>query len=213
MAGAAEHYRDRYLGHGDDGSGAGVSDTLEARVGSALAVIADRPRRVLDFGCTVGRAAERFLAAGHSVVGMDISRSAIEVARKRVPAAEFHLVESETSLPIPDGSVDVVYSSEVIEHLFDVLGFMGEAHRVLSDGGLFLITVPYHGRLKSVLIALRNFEKHYDPTHGHIRFFTPASMEVCLERTGFRVRSWKGVGRAWPLWKCMFVVAERVRRP
>ena len=210
MSGTADHYRDRYAGYDEAADSHGHSDTLDDRIGAALRALEGKGRRrVLDFGCTVGKAAERFLAAGHDVVGMDISDSAIEVAARRVPAAKFVLVRSESEIPLPDASVDVVYASEVIEHMFDVTGFLREAHRVLADGGMFVITVPYHGRLKSVLIALRNFERHYDPTHGHIRFFTRRSLSACLEKAGFRVLSWRGIGRTWALWKCMFVVAEK----
>ncbi len=45
-------------------------------------------------------------------------------------------------LPLADGSVDVVVSSQVIEHLHDQAGFVGECARVLRPAGTLVITTP-----------------------------------------------------------------------
>lgn len=41
-----------------------------------------------------------------------------------------------------EGSVDVIYSAEVMEHLLSPLTFVLEANRVLKNGGLFIASVP-----------------------------------------------------------------------
>ena len=51
------------------------------------------------------------------------------------------------------------------------------------------------------------FEKHFAPSSGHIRFFSKRSMSQCLQSGSFRVEQIYGIGRYWPVWKSMFVVA------
>ena len=110
---------------------------------------------------------------------------------------------------MPDKVFDVVFSSEVLEHVFDVAGTLTEYHRLLDDGGKLVLTTPYHGVAKNVAIALKGYERHYHPYHGHIRFFTRRSLNDCLVDAGFEVKHWRGLGRIWPLWKTMFVIAEK----
>ena|SRR5882724_839419 len=183
--------------------------TFRRRVEAALSVLGTTQKRVLDFGCCVGAASRMFVDAGHRVVGVDISEAAIKRARGLIPAAAFEIIISESRLPFCDGSFDACFASEVAEHLFDVRGWMREIHRVLAEDGLFLLTTPYHGWLKNVLIATLCFDKHYSPDGEHIRFFSMTSLRACLDEEGFRVEKINGIGRIHWLWKSMFVSARR----
>jgi SAM-dependent methyltransferase len=49
-----------------------------------------------------------------------------------------------TALSYPDGSLDVVLSSDVLEHIPDPYRAHAEIHRVLRPGGSHLFTVPFH---------------------------------------------------------------------
>jgi SAM-dependent methyltransferase len=178
-------------------------------VEAALSVLGERRRRVLDFGCNVGAASRILAHAGHDVVGVDISMAAVRRARDLVPDARFDVVTSESRLPFADGCFDACFSSEVIEHLFDVRGWIREIHRVLVQDGLLLITTPYHGWLKNVVIATLCFDKHYSPHGEHIRFFSRTSLRACLEEGGFQVHMMQGIGRTHFLWKSIFVAARR----
>lgn len=56
----------------------------------------------------------------------------------------FILHNLEYGLPFPDGSVDYIYSSHSLEHLYrdDAIKVLGEAFRVLKDSGRIRICLP-----------------------------------------------------------------------
>lgn len=200
------YYNERYSGKQSESA---PEATFLKRVDTALKSIDGTPRRILDYGCGRGTAAGIFNEAGHEVVGVDIAENLIAFARQSVPEARFELIESECSLPFPDASFDVCFSSEVIEHLFDVKGFVSEVNRVLRKGGQLLLTTPYHGLVKNFAIVAFNFEKHFNVYGGHIRFFSKRSIRRVLEDGGFRVERVNGIGRLWPLYKTMFVAVRK----
>lgn len=65
--------------------------------------------------------------------------------------------------PFPDGSVDAVLASHVLEHVTNLIPLMRELHRVLKPGGHLCIVVPYASSDDAV----------EDPTH--VRYFTERS--------------------------------------
>ena len=69
-------------------------------------------------------------------------------ARANAPGADLRLVEPDGSLPLDHGSVDLVWCSEVLEHVADTAHLLLEVRRVLRPGGRLLVTVPFHGRVK-----------------------------------------------------------------
>jgi SAM-dependent methyltransferase len=151
--------------------------------------------RVLDLGCGAGRFVAALRDAGADPVGVELAAAALERARANVPGADLRLVEDDGSLPLEHASIDVVWCSEVLEHVADTDHVLLEARRVLRPGGRLLITVPFHGRVKAALIALLRFDAHFDPTGQHLRFYTRSSLARTLGAAGFAdvaVRPWGG---------------------
>jgi SAM-dependent methyltransferase len=142
--------------------------------------------RVLDLGCGAGRFVAALDAAGAQAVGVELAERALSRARRVAPGADLRLVEPYGTLPLGHGEVDLVWCSEVLEHVPDVGALLAEVRRVLRPGGRLLATVPDHGRLRRVLIALARHDEHYDPLGQHLRFFTRASLSRALHATGFR---------------------------
>jgi SAM-dependent methyltransferase len=177
----------------------------------ALLLAEARPgERVLDLGCGAGRFLAALVDAGARPVGVEIAAEALERARENAPGAELALVDPEGSLPLAHGSVDLVWCSEVLEHVPDVAHLLLEVRRVLAPGGRLLATVPFHGRLQAAVIALARFDAHFDPLGQHVRFFTRRSLAATLVHAGFEdvdVRPWGGLP---PLRRGL--VARAVRR-
>ena len=139
--------------------------------------------RVLDLGCGAGRFTAALRDAGAEAIGVDVADGALDRARRNVPGADFR--RAEASLPLGHGEVDLVWCSEVLEHVPDTIGCLTEIRRVLRPQGRLLLTVPDHGRLKRTVIALMHFDAHYDPQGEHLRFYSRRSLTRALRATGF----------------------------
>jgi SAM-dependent methyltransferase len=162
----------------------------------SLLVVEARPgERVLDLGCGAGRFVAALQRAGAEPVGVERAEAALDRARRTAPGADLRLVEPDGSLPLDHASVDLVWCSEVLEHVADTAHLLLEVRRVLRPGGRLLVTVPFHGRFKAALIALTRFESHFDPLGQHLRFYTRSSLAATLTDSGFEavdVSAWGG---------------------
>lgn len=101
------------------------------------------------------------------------------------PDAEFHRVDLETgSVPLPDGSGDVVAAVETIEHLENPRAFMRELVRLAMPGGLVIVTTP---NLLSVLtlVLKHRFAAFQDVDYPAHR---TALLEVDLRRIAAECR-------------------------
>jgi len=142
--------------------------------------------RVLDVGCGVGWFCAALAERGVAVTGVDVSPSAVRLARARCPGVEV-AVCAEDSLPFGDGAFDVAWMGEVLEHVRDGLGLLGEVARVLVPGGLLVGTTPDHGWRRRLWLGLsrRAFEAEFEPRADHLRFFTRGTLRALLEAEGF----------------------------
>jgi SAM-dependent methyltransferase len=166
--------------------------------------------RILDFGC--GRAGfTSFLASlGYHVVGLDLSSEAIRLNRHDFPQIDFVQVNEDQKAPLPDASFDAIWCSEVIEHVYDVNGIFSEFARLLRSGGRLIVTTPYHGWVKNLLVMSFGFERHFDVEWQHIRFWTRRSLTEISTKHGLRPIVWDSLGRIPCVAKSFLVVFERV---
>jgi SAM-dependent methyltransferase len=178
----------------------------------AFLLAAVRPgERVLDVGCGEGAFCAELEAAGTHPVGVDIAERAVARARRRHPDLRFELVPPHGPLPLDDSEFDVVWASEVIEHVADTARWLSELRRVLRSGGRLLLTTPYHGRLKAGVLALARFESEFDPLGQHLRFYTRRSLRQLLEGFGFEDVGITAAG-GLPLWRRMLLARARRSR-
>jgi SAM-dependent methyltransferase len=96
-----------------------------------------RPWRVLDLGCGTGSSVDLFRARDPAVqwVGLDVPGS--PEARERTRSdARFETFDG-TTMPFADGSFELVYCKQVLEHVRHPEPLLAEVHRVLVPGGWF----------------------------------------------------------------------------
>jgi SAM-dependent methyltransferase len=96
-------------------------------------------RELLEVGCGVGTDLVRFAKGGAIATGIDLSKTAIDLARKNfdlngVKAKELRVGNGE-ALPYADASFDVVYGHGVLQYTEDAGRLVKECHRVLRRGG------------------------------------------------------------------------------
>jgi ubiquinone/menaquinone biosynthesis C-methylase UbiE len=150
--------------------------------------------RLLDLGCGEGDFAAAAAAAGAGeVLGVDVSGVAVQRARRRHPELRFERVQD--ALPAADAAFDLVWCSEVLEHVVDTTSLLSEARRVLRTGGLLLATTPAHGPARRLALAFRGWERHFDPQGPDLRFYTARSLRNLLADFGFEDLAVRARGR------------------
>ena len=142
--------------------------------------------RVLEVGCGDGSFTANLGNMFERVTAIDISAGQIAENAARLPGITFRQHDVADRFPFDDGAFEVVWCSEVLEHLFDPAFALREMHRILKPGGRLLVTVPYHGRFKNILIALFKWDEHFVPSSPHIRFYTNRSLSRIASAAGFR---------------------------
>lgn len=104
-----------------------------------------RGKRLLEVGCGIGTDLTRFALGGARVTGVDLARTAIDLANQNlalhgVEAEELRVGNAE-ALTDPDSSFDVVYGHGVIQYTADPARLIRECHRVLKPGGTAIFMV------------------------------------------------------------------------
>jgi SAM-dependent methyltransferase len=95
---------------------------------------------VLEYGSGMGRVLKAVHEAGYDCAGVDISETMLAHSRRLVPEVrDLHLLRPDGGIPLPDGSVDYVYSYAVLQHIArtsQVRRAVLEMCRILKPGGL-----------------------------------------------------------------------------
>jgi len=129
--------------------------------------LALRGARVLDFGCGERPYEAWFRDAGARYEGADLD-GAHEVA-----------IRKDGSLGAADAAYEMVTSFQVLEHVWDVALYLGEARRVLKPGGSLLLST--HGSW------------FYHPHPGDYRRWTREGLQREVEAHGFRLVEMRSV--------------------
>lgn len=106
----------------------------------AAAALPARPGRVIDVGCGVGRWAERFVAAGHEVIGFDPSPLMVARARDRGVGPRFRVEQGGVDELDLDGSdADLVVAMGSIQYAEDPVAAIARMAGWLAPGGTLAV--------------------------------------------------------------------------
>lgn len=170
-------------------------------------------RCILDLGCGNGYLVNFLIANGYNAFGTDASAEGIAIARQ-TNADRFYIQDLSTGkLPaeLQQQHFDTIISTEVIEHLYDPEDFINFCKQSLTDKGEIIITTPYHGYLKNLMLSLFNkWDTHINPMWhgGHIKLWSKKTLSQALSNAGFTVIAFKGCGRIPYFWKSMIIKAR-----
>lgn len=168
--------------------------------------------RIFEVGAGNGSTAEMLCAQGFQVEGIDSSESGIALAQSGAPLARLELGSAYDDLAAKYGTFPVVFSLEVVEHCFWPRKFAQTIFNLLQPGGVAVISTPYHGYLKNLMLAIFNkFDSHWSPMWdgGHIKFWSENTLRALLEEAGFSSVRFKRAGRIRPIAKSMIAIARK----
>ncbi|HTV48100.1 MAG TPA: methyltransferase domain-containing protein [Phycisphaerae bacterium] len=167
---------------------------------------------LFDLGCGNGSVANYLAQLGYQVTGVDPSEDGINMAKTAYPELNLQPGSTDENLAGRFGQFPVVYSLEVIEHVYSARKFAACTFNLLEPGGTAIVSTPYHGYFKNLAIALVNgFDEHFKAIwdHGHIKFWSMRTLSTLLSQAGFVNVRFVRVGRIPPLARSMIAVAEK----
>jgi len=168
----------------------------EIRINKVLKLIG-KNKHVLDLGCWDGSIMERIQAHGNQVTGIEISKSAIEKAKKK-GLEIFDLSLGMDWAKKVNKKFDVVFAGEIIEHIFDTDRFLQNIRKVLKKNGSLIITTPNVASLGRRLLLLIGKNPILETTArkhaaGHIRYFTFETLTKLLIENNFRIETTESI--------------------
>lgn len=151
---------------------------------------------VLDAGCGGGDFSIGLDAAGYDVFGSDLSPTGIRHAQS-LNVGKFVLssIYDPLAVPFARETFDAIVSVEVIEHLYSPRGFAQNAMASLRPGGLLVVTTPYWGWLKKIVLAVTNrMDRSLTALWegGHIKHFSRKTLTELMETAGFETVAFRG---------------------
>ncbi len=169
-----------------------VYDAIADDYASKLDDYAPRPERntfisllpksasILDAGCGPGRDSEYFFQHGLKVVGVDLSKKLLEIAKKRIPQVEF-LKQDLRKLKFPPSSFDGIWACASLLHLRreEILAVLRSFNNFLKENGVLFILVK-EGRGEADVA-----EKLSSNTVRHFTYFTIDELKKMEENAGF----------------------------
>jgi SAM-dependent methyltransferase len=199
-AAARVRYGDLWVPSDEIGAMASIYNTTDAE-GFELSGKADaddvgrlitRDDTVMDVGCGIGRVARYVAPRCKRLWAVDASPRMLEMARGRLSAldnVEYTRCEGTTIPGVADGSVDVVYSLLVLQHLEreDAFLLLRDIRRILRPGGTGYFTFP--NLLSDVYFDgfVRYAESGETANPVRARIYTPQEADRIVRGAGFEV--------------------------
>ena len=130
---------------------------------------------LLDVACGRAEMSAGFTALGLVVTAVDASPEARAYATGAGAPFIAHSVDPKASIPVPDGSFDVIFCKSFVEHLREPVAFAEDCYRILRPGGkVFFLTPDWEAN-----------QKIFFDDVTHVTPFSRPTMRQVLELSGF----------------------------
>ncbi len=173
---------------------------------------ARKEKRVFDLGCGNGAFAHHLKSFGYDVMGVDPSPEGIARARELDPSLNLEVGNAYEPLANRYGTVPLLVSLEVVEHLYYPRRFAKSVFDLLEPGGMAVISTPYHGYWKNLALAVSGkFDFHFTALwdHGHIKFWSVTTLSQLFEEQGLKRCQIRRVGRVPLFAKSMILTFKK----
>lgn len=145
-------------------------------------------KTIVDFGCGGGLISIPLIELGAHVIGIDLSPSSIECAKKRANGkGEFICADLNNNVLQLNRMADFAILADVVDHTPDYQHiFHVVSHNLKPSGKLFVSTI--NRTFKSWLMAIllgENLRLVPKGTHDHDLFITPAELKKAAYNAGF----------------------------
>ena len=137
-------------------------------------------KKILEVGCGDGHMLDIVRDQGAIGIGVDISRKALEAARKR--GHTVHQVYVSRQNQIEGSPFDAFICNDVIEHVSDIRDFLLSIAINLKPSGLGMLEAPSFEKILET-------HRFYDFIPDHIHYFTLDTLRLAFELSGFEVIS------------------------
>jgi SAM-dependent methyltransferase len=141
-------------------------------------------KKFLDVGCNYGFTAAAALGLGLDAHGIDIDGTAVTAAQKMFGQEKYTSISVE-NYAAQGHKADMIYTSEVIEHVHDPERFVQSIAEILNKGGILYLTTPDGGHFTLPKNYAR-WEAVRPPEH--IVYFTRKGIRHLLEKHGLKIR-------------------------
>jgi 2-polyprenyl-6-hydroxyphenyl methylase/3-demethylubiquinone-9 3-methyltransferase len=149
---------------------------------------------------------------GYEVCGVDPSVEGVRKAHDAYPHLKVKIGSAYDDLAAKYGQFPIVLSLEVVEHCFSPRRYSRALYDLVQDGGIAIVSTPYHGYWKNLGLALSGaMDQHFTALwdYGHIKFWSVKTLRVLLNEAGFTSVEFLRVGRIPPLAKSMIAIARK----
>jgi 2-polyprenyl-3-methyl-5-hydroxy-6-metoxy-1,4-benzoquinol methylase len=168
--------------------------------------------KIFEVGCGNGAFGIELIKCGFDVCGVDPSIEGIEQIKKTNAQLNFSVGSCYDPLHEQYGQFPIVISLEVIEHVYSPRKFARCIYLLLESGGTAIISTPYHGYVKNLILAITGkMDEHFTSLwdHGHIKFWSEYTLKILLEEAGFINIRFEKAGRFGPVSKSMIAIAKK----
>ncbi|PJC87650.1 malonyl-[acyl-carrier protein] O-methyltransferase BioC [Vibrio sp. HA2012] len=136
--------------------------------------------KVLDIGCGTGYFSQQLAERGARVTAADLSPAMLKEARNRCGHCiqDYRQADAE-SLPFPDQTFDLVFSSLALQWCHDLAVPLRELRRVTRSGGRILFSILMDGSLEELKQAWAKID-----THQHVnQFLSRKEINIALAQS------------------------------
>lgn len=166
---------------------------------------------ILDIGCGNGYLTKKITKDFKNVVAIDNSKSAIKFAKKKYKGS-IKFINVDLDNFIIKKKFHIILLIEVIEHVYLPDLFLKKIVKFMNKNSILIISTPYHGYLKNLVISLLNkFDSHFNPlwNYGHIKFWSKKTLTILLNTNNLQIKKVFYSGRFFPLSKSMLMICKK----